>query len=749
MNRIKWFSAIRAFGLSLILGYHLFYDSFPAGFLGVDIFFTLSGYLITAIIIDELRKKNGFDLLGFFKRRVHRIVLPLVVSIIFTLPFLLLISPDFSVGIDKQVAAALAFATNWVQILTGGSYEAKLLPDVYIHTWSLAIEMQFYIAWGLVCALLAVIAKAVYKGSGEKRSDCFRLLVLAVSGTLAVGLYFNIQRMYDAGGSLDAIYFNTFTRLLPFFVGSFAASVWGGGEDKWASPGKLHPYLVRTLTTAFIAVTLSASAYIFRDAIRYGFSDENVYRHGFLLTSLMTVVMIYGTRALSAMTPKRIEEPRLLSGVSELSYNVYLYHWPLWIVFSELVASRTLAALTTLACAFAFSAFSFYVIERLFAPKEKKETTVTPKRRRHIETLTTAAAMVSFAVGVIVLFRAPAITSIETDFAVNHVVSDSYGIVSLKDKVDAINEMPVVYAGENAPLQANLLPGVYSASDLQPASVSDPQQDDATDPPQDSQTDTPQTSPSGQQVATPPSSAPKQQPPASPDTQPSAPPKQKPTTPTDTDPTTPPDAQPTTPPDAEPSTPPGEGQEPGEPPDTEPSEPPDTGQGSIPAGVTVIGDSVSLGAQTTLQNTIPKCYVDSLVSRPVKAGLGILTDLQKKGELREYVVLALGTNGTNNYEKLFTEMIEALPPGHRLIIVTPFDGRANENSKVLEKTAAWMRGLPAKYSFITVADWNALISTQTEYLAKDKVHMGGATAKTLYANCVADAIAIAAGKPAK
>jgi len=169
----------------------------------------------------------------------------------------------------------------------------------------------------------------------------------------------------------------------------------------------------------------------------------------------------------------------------------------------------------------------------------------------------------------------------------------------------------------------------------------------------------------------------------------------------------------------------------------------------ISGGVSVIGDSVPLGAKTALENTLSDAYVDASVSRSLKAGVDIITDLQDKGELREYVVIALGTNGTNNYAKLYTQIIEALNPGHRLVIVTPFDGRLNENAKVTDKTAKWIRELPLSYDFITVADWNSLITSQSNLLAKDKVHMGGKTSIKLYADCVAEAVKSASLKPAK
>jgi hypothetical protein len=150
-----------------------------------------------------------------------------------------------------------------------------------------------------------------------------------------------------------------------------------------------------------------------------------------------------------------------------------------------------------------------------------------------------------------------------------------------------------------------------------------------------------------------------------------------------------------------------------------------------------------------MQKNIPDCHVDAEVARPLSAGKGILTSMQSRGELREYVVIALGTNGTSNYAKLMTEIIEALDPGHRLIFVTPFDGRSNDNSKLTNATAEWLRDLPGQYSFVTIADWNSIISSQTDLLAKDKVHMGGQSSMTLYSNTVADAISTASGRSVK
>jgi hypothetical protein len=148
-------------------------------------------------------------------------------------------------------------------------------------------------------------------------------------------------------------------------------------------------------------------------------------------------------------------------------------------------------------------------------------------------------------------------------------------------------------------------------------------------------------------------------------------------------------------------------------------------------------------------NTIPGCYIDARESRQVSAGFDIFMDMQNRGELHEYVVIALGTNGTNSYERLLTQFIEDLNPGHRLIFVTPFDGRSNDNARITREKAVWMRDLPNQYDFITIADWAALIEPRSELLANDRVHMGGQASMRLFADCIAEAIITSSMKPTK
>jgi hypothetical protein len=126
-----------------------------------------------------------------------------------------------------------------------------------------------------------------------------------------------------------------------------------------------------------------------------------------------------------------------------------------------------------------------------------------------------------------------------------------------------------------------------------------------------------------------------------------------------------------------------------------------------------------------------------------------MSALQNSDSLREYVVIALGTNQNANSFNYIEQIIEDLRSGHRLIFVTPFNASMNENWTTY-KIMQYLRKLPGVYPFITVADWAEIIGKQPELLGSDKIHIGGNTkAISMFTNCIINAIAAAAAKPAK
>jgi len=652
--KIRWLNLVRIYGLFLVLGYHLFYQWLPGGFLGVDVFFTFSGFLITTVILSEFSRKNDFALFDFYKRRILRIMIPLVCVIIFTIPFLLLVSPDFSANIKREAAAALGLVTNWYEIKNGNSYESRLLPSIYLHTWTLAVQMQFYLLWGLVCAGLAWLSKVRVVG--------LKYSVAVVSFVFAAGSYWYMQNMYMAGISLDTIYFNSFTRGFAFFIGSFAAALSDGiadsktdsmpcGTEEKCNGVKRGKLAVSALIAVFVSVTVV----ILYGAVRFRFTDEIVFRYGFLAASLLTVVLIFTAKTLHYLT--KANEPKIVTVVADISYQTYLFHWPLYIVFSALIFNHLSAALITLVFTFIFAAVLYYGIERKFVLEKGMLVKVSAS----------VCLLIALTLSTMVIYRAPVITSIEENFMLSYIRQDVNSITVLarrvreteaQEKLSKVTEHSLV-----ATLSEEREHSVVSAlSAMEELSAEEVSVDVEEFVPEENV--------------------------------------------------------------------------------------PDIG---IAGGVIIIGDSVALGASMAIEKFIPDSDINADIGRHVWHGVGLITETQELGEMREYVVIALGTNGTNNFKAHFDEMIEVLNPGHKLILVTPFDGRGNANAKSVEAIAEYIHELAELFDFVTVADWNKVIGARVELLSSDKVHLRAAKSEgaDLYAQCLVDALNEASTKPGK
>ena len=352
--RIKWFLLVRITGLVLVLIYHFFKDALPGGFIGVDVFFTFSGYLITALLIDEFARFRSIDLIGFLRRRFYRIVPPLVFMVLVCTPFLLLVRTEFIAGIKYQIAAALGFVTNYFEIVLGSSYENQFAPHVYLHTWSLAVEMHFYVLWGLAAWLLACVSKTI---------TSYKVKIAGASVVLLVAAYAAMATGAPTSTNLSIQYFSTQTHIFPFFIGALLACVAG-----IAQTGALFEQLEERLSAQQTVIGLVASfGVLVLLGVFMHFDDLFTYTLGFLFASLAATAMIFFARMLHQKTDG-IKEPGIVSFVADTSYGVYLFHWPLYIIFAEKV-NPVLAALLTLVLSFVFASCSFYVLEPALAGK--------------------------------------------------------------------------------------------------------------------------------------------------------------------------------------------------------------------------------------------------------------------------------------------------------------------------------------------------------------------------------------------
>lgn len=161
---ISGLDGLRAIAVLAVILYHIAPGVFHGGFLGVDVFFVISGFLITTLVLREKRKTGGINLGQFWVRRARRLLPAFLALIIIVVPLAWVVSRDLLVGIGRQVLGALTFSTNWLEIAHGSSYFDQTTPLLFKNFWSLAIEEQFYVLWPL--AMLLLVGR-VRGGSGN------------------------------------------------------------------------------------------------------------------------------------------------------------------------------------------------------------------------------------------------------------------------------------------------------------------------------------------------------------------------------------------------------------------------------------------------------------------------------------------------------------------------------------------------------------------------------------------------------
>ena len=418
--RIKWFSLIRITGLILVLLYHFFQTIFPGGFFGVDVFFTFSGFLITSLLLEEFSQKGEIDIIGFFRRRFYRIFPPVVMMVLVIMPFTLMVRQDYVAGIGAQIAGVLGFMTNFYEMLTGGSYESQFIPHLFVHNWSLAVEVHYYILWGLAVWFLS----KRYKTSGQLRGTVF---ILSSAAFLISFLSMFIGSFIVS--SYSTVYFSSFTHVYPFFLGSVLATIVGVRQTT--------PILKRLNKVLDLKQTLLVFAgglgVLLLLTFFVKFTSLFTYLLGFLLASLATLVMIVATRLLHEKT-ESIEEPKIVSFLADTSYAVYLFHWPFYIIFSQLMGNILAVILTTI-FSYLFATLSFYVIEPLIAGKT---TWLLEKVKEipHIKPIFAGSIGVLGLVMLIIMILAPQVGAFETDLTVNGLKQAQTSLVRTKTMAD-------------------------------------------------------------------------------------------------------------------------------------------------------------------------------------------------------------------------------------------------------------------------------------------------------------------------
>lgn len=325
MKYVPGIDGLRAVAVLSVLLFHAGFTSFAGGYVGVDVFFVISGYLITRLISDEVTQKGSFDFRNFYYRRVRRLFPALftTLSICLILSFLLF-TPQHFQRFGGELTYSLFSLSNFFFWSESGYFNTASDFKPLLHTWSLSVEEQFYIVWP---ALLVLLLKA--------KSKSLLFGVLAVVSAISLGLNF----VFADGHS------STLSRLAPTVAGWFSD---GASTIFYLTPFRVFEFAIgavlvwlpslhsnqRVLAEVSMAVGVAMIGYAV-----FTYSETTVFpSYNALLPCIGAALIIYGVHAPILGLLLR---NRLMVGIGLISYSVYLVHWPL-IVFYRYWSSQPL-----------------------------------------------------------------------------------------------------------------------------------------------------------------------------------------------------------------------------------------------------------------------------------------------------------------------------------------------------------------------------------------------------------------------
>jgi peptidoglycan/LPS O-acetylase OafA/YrhL len=303
---------LRGLAVAAVVLFHAGVPGVRGGHLGVTAFFTLSGFLITALLLVERTATGRVDLRAFWVRRARRLV-PAVLVCLLLVALVLAASPEpASDGVTWDALAAATWVANWRFVADGQTYaDLFALPSPFQHFWSLAVEEQFYVVYPLLVVALL--------GSAAVQRTRRLVLVLAAVTVLSTA---QLWRLAEAGGALDRAYYGTDARVAELLVGALLAlAVVRGGElhtpGRWADAAG----------AVGLVGLVSAVALLEK-------GDPVLYRGGYLAVALCTAAVIAAApRAGSPVARVLSLQGLVVLGI--VSYGVYIFHWPLFLLLTE------------------------------------------------------------------------------------------------------------------------------------------------------------------------------------------------------------------------------------------------------------------------------------------------------------------------------------------------------------------------------------------------------------------------------
>ena len=601
MGYLPGLDGLRALAIIGVLLYHAGIDWLPGGFLGVDVFFVISGFLITSLVLEEYDRSGRIDFKRFYLGRARRLLPAVVVLLIVVGIAVLFVYQDALSAFRQDALATIFYVNNWWYVLVDQSYfESMGRPPLLKHLWSLSVEEQFYLIWPVVALLLV--------RSGGRPLVRRIALLLAVASTVWMAVI-AIRNGYPVDADPSRAYFGTDSHSMGLLVGAALATVW--------RPGRLSTHIPRgaqviVTGTGIVALAVVVAFYLF-----VGEFTPWLYRGGFLALAFFTTVLI------AAVThPASVLGPALGVGVlrylGRRSYGIYLWHWPIFMVTRpgiDVPWSEPVAFAARLALTLGIAELSYRLVEM-------------PIRRGALGRAWKA-------------FRSGSKTGLR---ALGTLVAAGLVTVLAGSVAIALVANPGTGRDAVAPDVAEAM-GIADGGPLE-VSIDD---DDTPDEPATSalagDLDTASTNSS------------------------------------------------------------------------EPTGPTLEEIRAENGPVSVIGDSVVLGARDAIQEAMPGAGVDAEVSRMPGAFTGRVKKLNRRDKLANTVVIHPASNGVIN-EEILRKILDPLQDYEKVVVVNASVPRSWEkpNNRLINK-------ITKDYPNVVVADWNAEADGKSEYFVSDGVHL--------------------------
>ena len=301
---------LRAVAVIAVMLYHLGFTWIPGGFLGVDLFFVISGYVITRLLLDSIQRSGGLDLRAFYKARIRRLFPPLVFMIFVTIIYIGIWAPETMRRFVSDSPFALFGGMNWWLVFRHTDYfDSISRPPLLQHTWSLGVEAQFYLVWPLILLL-------VLRQFGKAKIPGAALFIAAISGIALLLVSFEV----DAANAsqVSHVYFGTDTHSIGLFLGAALAVSW--------VPQNLQEQVNRRAQDFIDGIGVIGFVGLLGVFLLVNESDPTLYKLAFPLAGVFGCAILTSiVHPASRFAP--ILSSRVAVWIGERSYAIYLWHW--------------------------------------------------------------------------------------------------------------------------------------------------------------------------------------------------------------------------------------------------------------------------------------------------------------------------------------------------------------------------------------------------------------------------------------